>query len=266
MKQTKPLRAKSFYNRSLERALQILNVFSKEKPVFSLTQLSEMLSLPKATVLRLSSTLLEFGFLKQDVLSKHYSLGLRILELASCVSESFSLRKIASSYMDMLQVKLGKTTFLGVMDNDEVLYIDKRDDPGNPIAFTSKIGTRRPPYWGMMGSILMAYLPEREIKRILKSTPLTRVTKKSFTRKEAFMQWLAKVRSQGFVVDVEMALDGITGVAAPVFDHTGKVVAGIGVGFISSSVDSKELGRIVKEVRTTALAISKELGYPGDMR
>lgn len=263
MKPTGDNKEKPFYNRSLERALRIVNAFGTSRPALSLVQLSETLGLPRATVLRLCSTLIKFGFLRQDPLSKQYSLGIRVLELASSVSDSFTLKKIASSYLGMMQTRLGKTTFLGVLDNDEVLYIDKRDDPRNPISFTSNIGTRRPPYWGMMGSVLMAYLPDSEIKRILQKNPLTAATRKSITRKDEFIKWLDQIRSQGFVVDVEMALDGITGVAAPIFDHQGKAVAGIGVGFISSSVNAKELNGITKEVTKTARAISKELGYPG---
>jgi DNA-binding IclR family transcriptional regulator len=254
---------KSFYNRSLERALRILTAFDASRPALSLAQLSDLLDLPRATVLRLCSTLIQYGFLRQDPLSKQYSLGMRVLELASNVSDSFSIKKIASPYLGMLQAKLGMTTFLGILDNDEVLYIDKRDDPGNPISFTSNIGTRRPPYWGMMGSILMAYLPDSEIKRILQKNPLTAATRKSITRKDEFMKWLSQVRLQGFVVDTEMALDGITGVAAAVFERQGKVVAGIGVGFISSSVNAKELNRITKEVAKAARDISRELGYTG---
>jgi DNA-binding IclR family transcriptional regulator len=264
VKQVDQAKDKSFYNRSLERALRILNAFGNDRPALSLAQLSEALSLPRATVLRLCSTLTSYGFLRQDPQSKQYSLGLRLLELASSVSDSFSLRKIAAYYLNVLQLKLGKTTFLGILDNDEVLYIDKRDDLQSPINFTSKIGSRRPPYWGMMGSILMAYLPDSEIKRILQRNPLTAATRKSITRKEEFLKWLGQVRKQGFVIDVEMALDGITGVAAPIFDHTGNAIAGVGVGFISSSVSAKELKGIVKEVTKTALTISKEMGYSGE--
>jgi DNA-binding IclR family transcriptional regulator len=255
---------KPFYNRSLERALQILNAFSNERPFLSLAQLAESLNLSRATVLRLCSTLLKFRFLRQDQRSKQYSLGLRLFELGSGVMDSFSLRSIAGNYLSLLQAKLGKTIFLGILDDDEVLYIDKRDDPRNAISFTSKIGTRRPPYWGMMGSVLMAYMPDSEIERILQKSPLTAFAKKSITRKDQFLKWLRLVRKQGYVIDVEMGLDGITGVAAPVFDRTGKVIAGLGVGFISSSVSARELEIIVKEVTKTALIISKELGYPRD--
>jgi len=77
---------------------------------------------------------------------------------------------------------------------------------------------------------------------------------------------LRKVRSQGYVVEVEMALDGITGVGVPIFDHTGKVISAVGVGFISSSVKEKELDSIIKEATMTGTAISRELGYTGEGR
>jgi len=254
-------KGKTFFNRSLERALRILNVLSSEGPTLSLAKLSETLNLPRATVLRLCLTLINFGYLRQDPLSKHYALGMRILELAKSVSDSFSLRKIASPHLNVLQTKIGKTIFLAVLDNDEVFYIDKIDDPGNPISFTSTVGTRRPPYWGMLGFVLMAYLPDNEIKRILHKQPLKAFTSKSITKKEEFIKWLGKVRSQGYVVDTEMAFDGITGIGTPIFDHTGKIVAAVGVGFITSSVKEKELDRIIKEAVKTSRRISEELGY-----
>lgn len=255
---------KTFFNRSLERALRILNVLGNERPRLSLAQLSEALNLPRATVLRLCTTLMNFGFLRQDPLSKHYSLGMRVLELAISVYDSFSLRKIASPHLNILQTKIGKTIFLAVLDKDEVLYIDKIDDLRNPISFTSKIGTRRPACWGMLGFVLMAYLPDKEIKRIMQEQHLTAFTSKSITRKKEFMKWLSKVRSQGYVVDEGMALDGITGIGAPIFDHTGKVIAALGIGFITSSVKEKELDRIIKEATSTTLTISKEIGYTGE--
>jgi IclR family KDG regulon transcriptional repressor len=251
----------AFYNRSLERALQILNAFTGEKQELTLVQLSEALNLARATVLRLCSTLVKYGFLRQEGESKRYSLGLRLFELGSIVFNSFSLRRIASHHLTELQLKLGKTVFLAVLENGELLYVDKREDPRNPISFTSEIGKRRPPYWGMLGPLLMAYLPESEIDELLKSHPLKATAKKSITGKEDFVEWLRQIKKQGFAIDLETAMDGIAGVAAPVRDATGKVIASVGVAFISSSVDSKGLKQTVKEAEATAVNISKELGY-----
>jgi DNA-binding IclR family transcriptional regulator len=255
------IREESFYNRSLERALQILNAFNNNRQMLSLAQLSDILNLPRATILRLCSTLVKYGFLRQDRKSKQYFLGLRLFELGSIVLGSFSLRKISSPHISQLQAKLSKTVFLGILDNDEVLYLEKRDDPGNPIRFTSEMGIRRPPYWGMLGSVLMAHLPDNEIERLLQKYPLVAFTKHSITEKEKYINWLNKVRIQGYAIDNETAFEGIRGVSAPIRDFTGIVVGALGVGFISSTVDAKGLKIIIKEVVETTRTISKELDY-----
>lgn len=252
---------KAFYNRSLERALQIINTFNGDMKAQTLAQLSESLDLPRATVLRLCSTLIRYDFLRQDPELKRYSLGLRLFELGSVVFNSFSLQQVAAPYLGQLHKKIGKTIFLGILDNDEVLYIDKREDPQNLISFTSKVGTRRPPYWGMLGPLIMAYLPDNEIERLLQKSPLVATVKKSITNKNEFLNWLHRIRKDGYVIDIETAIEGIGGTAAPIRDFTGNVIASIGIAFIASSVSSKELKKMVKEITGTALAISKEMGY-----
>jgi IclR family transcriptional regulator, KDG regulon repressor len=253
----------AFFNRSLERALHILNTFTMERTELSLGQISELRGLSKATVLRLCSTLLKFGFLRQDQTSKKYSLGLKVFELGSIVSSAFSLTRAASRYLSDLEIKLGRTIFLGILEEDELLYVDKKEGGTDGISFTSKVGRRRPPYWGMLGALLMAYLPEEEIERLLEAYPLTPTARKSYTSKEDFKAWLAQIRKQGYVVEDETAFEGIAGIAAPIRDFSGNVMAAVGVGFISSSVDAGETERIISEVTTTASLISRELGYGG---
>src|SRR3989339_561400 len=152
-----------FFNRSLERALQILCTFNIEMQTFTLDQLSKAVGLPKPTVFRLCSTLTTYNFLRYDSGTKKYSLGMRLFELGGVVLSSFSLRKVTSPYAEQLQVRVGKTTLLGILRDEELVYIDKKEDPRKDIRFASHIGHRRPPHFGMLGQLLMAYLPEREV-------------------------------------------------------------------------------------------------------
>jgi DNA-binding IclR family transcriptional regulator len=254
---------KTFYNRSLERALQILCAFSTERQALTLAQLAEIVKLPKATTLRLCLTLREYEFLRHDQQTKQYSLGLKLFELGGIVFSNFSLRRVASPYLTQMQAKLAKTVFLGIMQDEELVYIDKRDDLRNPIRFASHIGTRRQPYFGMLGQLLMAFLPESEVDELLKKKPLAALTKKSITDIAAFKQRLMDIRRNGYFIDEGEAIDGITGISAPVRDYTGKTVAAIGVGFISTSQDERDRSLIIKEVVTTARKISQELGHVG---
>jgi IclR family KDG regulon transcriptional repressor len=256
-----PIKEETFYNRSLERALQILMVFSNDRRVLSRAQLSEILKLPRPTVLRLCSTLVKYGFLSQDLQTRQYSLGIKLFELGGIVFSSFSIRKMAAPYLSKLQRKLGRTTSLAALENDEVLSIDRYVDPKDPIRLPSEFGMRTPPNWGALGAVLMAYLPDAEIERILQKNPLKAYTKRSFTEKEEYIKWLDQIREQGFCIEIDAAWEGITGIAAPIRDFAGKVVAGISVICISASEDSKGRKRLVKEVVGAALMISKAMGY-----
>ena len=258
MAQKEPM---GFYNRSLERALQILDAFCWEHRVLTHTQLAEMLALPRPTIARLCSTLVRYGYLAKDPDSNQYSLGMRLFQQGSIVSYSFSVRAAASRHLTQLHKETGRTIFLGILDNGDLLYIDKREDARNAITFTSTIGTRRPPHWGMCGPMLMAYLPDSEVERLLQKAPLNGPTKKSITDKEEFKAWLRKVREEGFAIDDEATFDGIIGFAAPVRDFRGEVVASIGIAQISSVLGSREIDRIVGQVLKTTEAVSRELGW-----
>jgi IclR family transcriptional regulator, KDG regulon repressor len=249
-----------FQNKSLERALQIMNAFQADRRELTVWQLSKILGLPRATILRLCTTLLQYDYLRKDPISKQYSLGIRFFDLGSIVYDSFSLRSTASPHLSQLQMKVGNTLYLGILDNDWLLYIDKRDDPNNPVNFTSRIGTRRPPHWGMLGLVIMAHLPDSEVDRLLQKHPLTRLTKKTITTKEEYKKRLHSVEKQEYVFETGEVFNGISGVAAPIRDFSGNVIAAVGVGFISSSVDGKGLRKIIKEVVETARTVSQDMG------
>ena len=87
------------------------------------------------------------------------------------------------------------------------------------------------------------------------------LTKKTLIDVLAFKERLRSIRQQGFVVEEGEAYDLIGGVAAPVRDFTGKVVAAIGVGFVSPSVDDQTIREIAAQTVDTAAQISQELGY-----
>jgi IclR family transcriptional regulator, KDG regulon repressor len=250
-----------YNNKSLERALHILSVFNAERPSFTLTELCGAVKVPKATVLRLCSTLVHFDFLLFNRETRRYSLGLKLFELGSVVFASFSLRRIAAPYLINLQTKLGKTVFLGILQEGQLVYIDKKENPFNFIRFGSQVGTRRPPYFGMLGGVLVAHLPDEKIAELLKSYPLEALTKKTVTNEERFKERLAAIRSQGYCVDGGEAIEGVSGVAAPIRDFSKEVVAAVGVGFLSSSEDRAGLKRIIRETRRTADLISKAVGH-----
>jgi IclR family KDG regulon transcriptional repressor len=260
---------KSFQNTSLERALRILSAFSFDSQHQTLTELSNSLKLPRSTTYRLISTLVESGFLGYDDASKRYSLGFKLFELGSVVYNSMSLRNTASPFLAKLLATVGnKAVFLGIFRDDEVIYVDKKEDPHNPIKFaTTELGRHRPPYFGMFGQVFLAHFPAHDVDRILSEHPLTPFTKNSITDIKEFKARLDQVRKQGYAYDEGGAFEGISGVAAPVFVGSGRIIAAMGVGFIASSENARTVRSLIKTVCETAEEVTKELArmaLPGD--
>jgi len=220
------------YNQSLERALLILCAFSPEKRELNLVELSKMLGLPKSTVYRLCHTLAKFNFLTYNENSNRYSLGLKLFDLGNTVSSAFSIREAASTHLTGLGTKTKESVFLGILQNNQLMYLDKREAPESRILFKSEIGARRQPYFGMLGQTLLAFLPETEVGAILKKNPLRPVTRRSLRTESEVRRRLTAVREQGFVIEKGEAMDGVAGIAAPIKNYTGQVVAAIGLRFI----------------------------------
>jgi DNA-binding IclR family transcriptional regulator len=201
---------------------------------------------------------MDYHFLHYDPASQRYSLGLRIFGLGSVADHSLSLKRLVGPFLTELHTKLNKTVALAVLRDDEVVYVDKREDWRHPVKST-EMGRHRPPHFGMFGHLLMAYLPDEEVDRILKKNPLVAYTKKTITDMTEFKARLRGVRKQGYVVDNGQVFDGVTGIAAPIKDSTGKVVAGVGVSLITAAEDKAGVRKIIKELVETTEQVSEEL-------
>lgn len=254
-------RQKGFINKSLERALQILISFNVEQKAMTLSEIANAAALPKSTAFRLCSTLTEQGFLKLDKQTNRYFLGTMIFRLGGIVYASFSLNRIVAPYLDELYKIVQQTIVLDILSEDHVMHIDKRENPFSSVRYGPQLGARRPPYYGSTAQLLMAYLPENEIDRLLKKFPLTALTEKSIVDEKLYKERLHTIRSQGYAIDLGEAVESISTVGAPIRDHTGKVLAAVAVGWISQSLDNKKVKNIIEETVKTAAAISKSMGY-----
>ncbi len=246
---------------ALERALDILECFSFQNRQLSLTDVVNSTGLNKTTAKRLIANLTARGYLQQDPQTKLYQLGMRLFEMGGIVFSSFSLRQAAAYPMTQLQTQTGATVLLGVRMQEELVYIDKREGDGM-IRISSDIGWRRPLHYGMLGMILLASLDTKEVRRILKNTPLQAHTPFSITDPDAFSLRLEQIRDQGYILEKEEAVEGVFGIAAPIRDYSRQVIAALGIALpLSSSIRKKESSQLIEKVKNTSETISSDLGY-----
>ena len=261
MKRSKNHQNSNIYSiRVVERAIQLLNCFSFQQKEHTMGELAQLTNLSKSTVFRILQTLEKHKFIVYDQQSNQYSLGMKLFELGGIIFSSLSLRKAASPFLDHLGAKVNHTVLMGILENDELVYVDKRE--GNePTKLTSEIGKRRPPYFGMLGKTLMAFLPEKEVDDLLTRYSLKKVAPRSITDPKKFKRSLKEIRGKGYTYEYSEAVEGVIGIAAPIRNHLRKVVAAVGIAFPAFSANEQKIKDIIQLVTETTKEISVAMGF-----
>lgn len=248
--------------KSVDRALNILEVVSKSKEPIGVTELSNKMDLNKSTVYRMLNTLQYRGYIAQDNETDKYKTGLKLFELGSLVINDLDLRKTSFSYLEELMELTGETVHLGILDDGEVIYIEKVES-SETIRMHSKIGKRVYAHNTSLGKILLAYSDTKVMENILKKKGLPKTTENTIIKQDKFKEHLCQVKKQGYAVDNEERERGIKCIAGPIFDHKGEITAAFSISVPTIRLNTDITRKYVDLILKYSKKISGALGYNG---
>jgi IclR family KDG regulon transcriptional repressor len=248
--------------RSVERALQVLNCFSFERPTLSLKEISELSNLHKSTLLRILQTLREKEFVEMDK-NRKYRLGLQVYKLGNVFFYNLDIEAKAEPYLKQLANKTNKTVHLGVIERDKALILDKIEPDEQSIRIMmSRKGRNVPLHCTSIGKVLLSFQPDEKRKILLESIELKKYTENTITEKTKLEKELERIHKQGFGFDFEEHEKDIVCVAAPIKDIQSKVVASISISAILFQTPEELLkNELRQKVVNTAEVISRKIGY-----
>src|SRR5690242_16536763 len=213
---------------SLERGLGILQAFQPEEPLLGISDLARTLGLNRSTVHRYVATLHRLGYLQQDVATRKYRLGMRVLDLGFSAINSMDLREVAAPHLQALSDESGHTVNMAVLDGADIVYIERcrtSQRGQRDIDLNLHIGSRLPAYCTSMGKVLLAHLDPDEQKAVLAKVRLAPRGPNTLTARDELLKELARVRTAGLAVNNEELAYGLRSIAAPVRRQSGEVVA-----------------------------------------
>lgn len=240
-------------SQSLERALQVLEEL--ETGPKRLGAIAETLGVHKSTALRLLQVLERRGYVQRHGDVPRFTLGLRILELASRVLEDQDLREVARPGLLRLAEVTGETIHLGTLSGGGITYLDKAESQ-HAVRMYSRVGGRAPAYCTGLGKVLLAYLPVDRWPE-MEFEGFTERTVKNVAELEREVEL---IRARGWATDEREHQDTIRCIAAPIFDHGGVAVAAISVSAPTSRCTAEALARYVPALTDVAAEISRGLG------
>jgi len=245
---------------SIDRALQIFELFNLEKPELGVTEISKALNIYKSNVHNILSTLAEKSFVEKNPKTDKYKLGIKFFELGSVVIKNMDLRRIAYPYIEKLSKEFNETVHLGILDKGRVVSVE-REESDKSLCSHIEIGKRTPLHCTAVGKAIMAYLSEGEVSLIVKEKGLEKFTENTITTKEELEKELKKIREQGYTVDNMEHEEGVRCVAGPIRDYTGKVIASMSISGPAFRINESNVPNIVKKVKEYCDCISKEMGH-----
>ena len=241
---------------AVSRAVTILRAFSAKRPVLSLGEVARATKLDKGTARRLLLTLTGAGLVNQDPLTHRYSLGMRVLELASAVEDNRTMREEARIVLGDLARRTGTTAFLGILRDGEALCLE-RVDGDHPVQVRAwNVGARLPLNCGGAPRVLLAYAPPEALDGLVRRG-VSALTSKSQTDVVALRRDLARIRRRGWELAVDDVTLGIAALAAPVHGPNGETVAAISIGGLTQHLVDRGRSRFLQALLLSA----RDLGF-----
>lgn len=223
-------------SRTLSRGLLLLKALGQDAEGATVSGLADVTGLDRAVLYRLLDTLSEEGFVTRDPETRRYRLGLSMLELGVRAAQGLEVRRLAGPALRALSDDTNETACLVVRDREDVVVVEVIEPDGRFVQVNYRVGFRHPLGMAAHGKALLAFLPDGER-----------------------LNELRPVRQRGVAYTRDEIEPGAAGVAAPVFDHTGRAVAAVGI--VAPTARLPEPENVALRVLRSAREISERLGW-----
>lgn len=220
------------------RGLKVIEAFGETRQRLSIAEASKLTALDRATVRRSLLTLAELGYADYD--GKFFTLTPKILRLGHAYLQATPLPALLQPHLDLLSEKAGQSASASVLDGTEIVYI-ARASQRRVMSINLTPGSRLPAYCASMGRVLLAALPESEVRAILARSELKKNTPKTRTDPEELIAEFSRVRAEGYaIIDQELEI-GLCSIAVPIDNDRGETVAAINIGAPAVLVPAAEM-------------------------
>lgn len=244
---------------SVDRAVTVLKLLADDEGL-TVSAIAEKLGVHVSTASRLISGLRAHDLIERSELNGGLRLGVGLLRLAGVVVSRLDIATHSQPVCDALAAQAGETANVAILDGDAGINVSQAGGPGT-VAMQNWVGQRMMLHPTSSGKVLLAYLPADRRRELLAGT-LTSMTPATHADAGALELELAEVRTRGWAQAVEELEEGLNAVAAPIRDHTGRVVAALSAAGPAYRLTLERLPEVAQMVIRSAREISRQLGAP----
>lgn len=244
----------------LERAILLLDCFSKEEPYLGVRELARLTGLSSSSAGRLLASLRELGILVQDQETRKYTLAGKVLSWAEVYSATLDVRQMALPFIQELQRLTGETVSLYVLEGNNRVCVERIESEQN-VRVVARVGRNIPLHAGSAGKLFLAFMPDEQRDQFLNNMDLNPLTAYTITDKTELHEQIQTIKKQGFALSHREWTVDASGVSAPIFNQKGKMISALTVSGPTQRFTPDKLTRFTSECVRTAMQISYLLGF-----
>jgi IclR family pca regulon transcriptional regulator len=249
---------------SVAKGLRVLEAFTAERPALKLSDVARITGFDHGTVFRLLQTLSLLGYVERLPETRAFQLTLKVLDLGFAAIGHLDLRRAAQSELHRLVHSVGEAVSLGILDRDEVVYIERVQESDLRLGVDIRVGSRVCAPTTAIGQAILAWLPEADVARIFQMRPRTERSPRVPGTLDELTAVLQAVRCRGYAIADSSTVPGLRVLAAPVFGGDGHAVAAISIASPSMRMPLDEHIRLAEEPLLQAAArITRALSASG---
>lgn len=218
----------ALFNQSLAKGLQVLCAFNAGHRSLTLGEISQRTGMSKASAQRSVHTLQALGYIGKHPLTRRFGLLPRVVELGFNYLDAHPLITAAHSYLAQLARDSGETATLTEPTDHHMVYLAQVLTTQH-IPVLTPVGTRVPMYASSCGRAYLSQLPGDQARALLLAMPRPARTRATLTEVDALEQQLQRSRDHGYATNCEELFLGDMGLAAPVFNVSGRVIGAVHV-------------------------------------
>jgi DNA-binding IclR family transcriptional regulator len=246
---------------TLDLALRILDHLAEQALPIALTAIAQSFSASKSTVYRHLSALARHGFVRRDVSTGRYAIGVKLMVLGETSRGNFEIVTVARDALLKLRDTTGQAVSLCTLLDDDLVVLDLMHGR-SVVEFSTRPGTRLALHASAHGKIWLAFGPEALIKKVL-SAPRQAWTSHTLTDAKTIASEVKAVRKRGWSTAPNQAVMGVNTLAAPVLDHRGVLVGSIAIVGSTQVIAPKPVPAQLGAVLEAARNVSRVLGWKG---
>lgn len=250
--------------KTLNKSLNILKLFLKDANEKTLDEITKLSGVNKTSVIRIISTFVNHGFLKQRKRRGKYSLGSIYFDFTSVLKRNLRLRDVAVPYLAKLSKQLNESVIIAYGDGREGVITETFQDMSRRNTILRVVpaeGSDMQLHSTSLGKILLANMPEKALETYFSDETVTRFTPNTITDLNSMRSHLLPVREEDVAFDDEEFSLGVRGVAAGLRDNEGMIIGAIAVIAPTVRLTRSKMQELRPVIKNCALEISRELGF-----